>query len=79
MPAVLGELKGHPLVRQLVHEMRAKDMTLLDLSVTSGVGVNTIYKWYGKGNQPSVANLEACLNAVGLRLTVEPVSVPKSR
>ncbi len=60
----------HPLVGDLVKEVTARKITILELSERSGVGSNTIYQWYRLGRQPGVANLEACLNVVGLELTV---------
>jgi hypothetical protein len=60
----------HPLVKRLFEEMNAKEMTLGALEEKSGVSQHCFHNWR-KRTSPRIGDLEACFNALGLRL--EPV------
>lgn len=61
---------AHPLVRKLIEEMNKQQIGLLDMADRSGVNKNTIKDWRTR-TVPTIDNIEACLNVVGLRLAVE--------
>lgn len=69
-----GRLKiprhAHPFVRRLIGELNKQDMTMHELAEQSGVHVRTIQAWRWK-NLPKIDLLEACFNALGLRLVIE--------
>ena len=65
--------RAHPLVRRLFEEMNDQHIGMLDMAERSGVNVNTINDWKRRC-MPSVANLEACYNVLGLTLTPRPHS-----
>lgn len=67
--------------------MRAQQCSLLDMADRSGVNKNTLRRWRDKST-PRVADLEACFNVLGMRLTpmkrmrgrkVEPAINPEAR
>lgn len=64
--------RAHPIVRVLFAEMNHQQIGVLDLSDRSGVNRNTLRSWRTK-TTPTVDNIEACLNVVGLRLNVERI------
>lgn len=59
----------HPLVRRLFEEMNAQRIGVLDMSERSGVNRNTLRDWRGR-TVPTIDNIEACFNVLGLTLTV---------
>jgi hypothetical protein len=59
----------HPIVRRLFSEANARNLSARGISVLAGMGRNTIADW-GTRKAPSLPNLEAALNALGLRLYV---------
>jgi hypothetical protein len=59
----------HPLTQALWHAMNGRQMTCHEMAQRSGIAEDTLYSWR-RGRAPTVANLEACLNVVGLLLTV---------
>ena len=66
-----------PRVKRLFEEMLAQKMPAQRLGKLAGISDKTIRDWQTK--TPSVANLEACLNVLGLTLAVvplEPTSKP---
>lgn len=63
---------AHPLVKRLYEEMLEQRVGLADLAERSGVDRNTINAWRNR-QSPNVANLEACFNALGRRLTDVPM------
>ncbi len=62
--------RAHPLVRRLFEEMNLQQIGMLDLADRSGVNKNTIKDWKDR-SIPHVHNLAACLNVLGLDLTVK--------
>lgn len=63
---------AHPLVKRLFELMAYEQIGVLDMSARSGVNSNTLRDWRGR-TLPNVANLDACLNVLGYRLTVEEI------
>lgn len=59
----------HPAVARLYEEMNAQRCTHIDLSERSGVAAKTLKDWRRHGS-PTITNLEACLNVLGLELCV---------
>lgn len=63
----------HPMVRWIHQEVMDKNITYEKLSQTSGIGANTIRKWRNNNSTPSVADLEAVVNALGGSLVIVKV------
>jgi len=63
---------GHPLVRRLFEEMNHQRIGVLDMADRTGIGMSTMRHWRTMCS-PSLANLEACYNVLGLELTVKPM------
>lgn len=63
---------AHPLVKLIFRKINEEQFTLLDLAARSGVDRNTIVSWK-KNRNPSLANIEAVLNVIGLKLKVEQI------
>lgn len=61
---------AHPLVKRLFAEMASQQCTLTVMSDRSGVNINTLKNWRTR-TAPLVENIEACLNVLGLELTVK--------
>lgn len=61
--------KGHPAIRRMFAEMNAQKMALDEMEYRSGVCVDTFKSWRTR-HSPKLDNLEACLNALGLEITV---------
>lgn len=61
--------RAHPLVRRLVEEMNKQQIGVLDMCERSGVNKNTFRDWRTR-TIPTVDNIEACFNVLGLRLTI---------
>lgn len=68
---VLVPDKAHPLVRRLFEEMNRQQLGVLDLAERAGVNKNTLRDWRTR-TVPTIDNLEACLNVLGLELTTRP-------
>ena len=70
---------SHPLVRVLVDKMNEQGVNILELCADAGVPVGTFSGWRkparGKPRRvsPSVANIEACFNALGYTLGPIPL------
>lgn len=58
---------AHPLVRKLFEEMNYQRIGIEDLADRSGVAGNTVKNWR-KYHNPSVANLDACFQVLGMKL-----------
>lgn len=58
----------HPLTRLLFDEMRARHVSVAVMAKRSGVTEPTIYWWRRGLKNPSIGNVEACLNVLGLQL-----------
>jgi hypothetical protein len=58
-----------PVLRFLFEEMHRQQCTDQDLSTRTGIHVRSFYHWRAT-SQPTVGNLQACLNALGYELTV---------
>jgi hypothetical protein len=59
----------HPLVRRLFVEMNAQQVGPIDMADRSGINKNTFKDWRTR-TEPTIGNLDACLNVLGLELTV---------
>lgn len=67
-------LKGcHPTVHALFQHAGEKRMSQAALARRSGVSEMTLTDWKHRCADPRISYLEACLNALGYRLTVEPI------
>lgn len=62
--------RSHPVIHRLFEEMNAQQIGVLDMSDRTGIGQSTMKNWRDKYS-PSVGNVEACLNVLGLTLTVK--------
>lgn len=63
-----------PTVTYLYHHLREHQISLTQLAVTSGVHLNTIRSWFSGRRSPSLVNLIAVCDTLGLTLTVGPTS-----
>ncbi len=61
---------GHRLVRQFIRLCNERRVLFKEVAKTSGVGAATMRSWK-RDCDPSVKKLDAALNAIGYRLTVE--------
>lgn len=61
--------KTHPLVARVFDVMNKRRYTLEFVAKRSGVSESTIRSWRAR-NAPSLQNLEAVMNVLGLRLDV---------
>ena len=61
--------KAHPLVRRLIRIANAKQVTLTEIAMESGVSPKTISDWRYR-SAPSLTNFEAALNALGYELKI---------
>ncbi len=66
----------HPLLKLLWEGVRQRGISYNDLARRSGVSAHAIRNWR-TGTSPTISNLEACLNTVGLKLIVKPVYTPR--
>jgi hypothetical protein len=61
--------KAHPLVRRLIRIANAKQVTLTEIAMESGVAPKTISDWRYR-SAPSLTNFEAALNALGYEIKI---------
>jgi len=61
--------KAHPLVRRLIRIANAKQVTLTEIALESGVAPKTISDWRYR-SAPSLTNFEAALNALGYEIKI---------
>lgn len=59
----------HPLVGVLFDTAQSRGISLKYVAVKAGLNKDAIYDWRNRTN-PTVPNLEACLNVLGLELTI---------
>lgn len=62
----------NPLVREFFRHMKDRRIRCKDLAELSGINGCTLANWR-KRKMPNVSNLEAALNAMGLRLAIVPM------
>lgn len=62
-----------PLVRRLHAEVTAAGIPLAAVARRSGVSQTAIHHWMHCRRSPTVGNLVACFNALGLDLVVVPL------
>lgn len=65
----------HPIVRLIFEEANFRHLTILDIAKASGVSNTQICDWRDR-YPPRLMDLEAVLNALGLKLTVVIASSP---
>jgi DNA-binding phage protein len=63
---------AHPLVRRLYAEMNSQRIGVTDMAERTGIARNTFKGWRTR-HCPRVAELEACYNVLGMKLTVKVV------
>lgn len=59
----------HPLVRKLFEEMNRQQIGMLDMAERTGIGHSTMKHWKTMC-APSLANLEACYNVLGMKIGI---------
>lgn len=64
--------RAHPLVREMYELMNRERVGLNDLAWRSGNHKDTLSSWRRRG-APRVDMLEAALNVLGYRLSIEPI------
>lgn len=74
--------RAHPLVVLLFAKMHEQNMQLTTMSDKSGNSLNALTDWRYR-TTPNVANLDASLNVVGMKLIAVPVdfdeeTIPKT-
>lgn len=64
-----------PIVRFLIDEARAQSVVQRELAAASGVSMGTLRAWNSNRRQRGarLADVEACLNVLGLTLSVAPL------
>jgi len=60
----------HPVVTKLFEEMRTQKCTYKMMKERSGIDTHTLRAWRTR-TIPTIDNLEACLNVLGLTLTTK--------
>ena len=63
----------HPVTRRMLEALNAQHCTAAELAKRSGVHPTTIREWR-RSTIPNVANINACLNVLGLELCVREIS-----
>lgn len=63
--------RAHPLVKRMFEEMARQQIGVLDLAERAGVNPNTLRDWRTR-TMPTIDNLEACLNVLGLEMATRP-------
>jgi len=69
VPTATGK-RAHPAVARLMSAMHDQNVTYELMSRRSGVSVSAMKRWR-RGTPPDLANIEACLQVVGLELVVK--------
>lgn len=59
-----------PIVRRLFEEMNEQCIGICDMADRAGISKHTIHEWRKRCN-PTVVNIEACFNVLGLTLAVK--------
>ncbi len=61
-----------PVMRELFEAFNASPLRAEDVQATAGVCKHSLFTW-AKGNNATVANVEAVLNAMGFTMTIRPL------
>lgn len=69
--------RAHPLIKRMYELMNVEKVSLLTVANSSGVHKDTINNWRRRG-APRVDMLEACLNVIGYRLTIEKIPMSEA-
>ena len=72
-PPKMGKITSHthPLVVFMWREIERRKVTLTSVSDASGIERASIHKWKTSPKGPYLVQLEAVLNALGYKITVE--------
>lgn len=63
----------HPLVQTVLNEIAQRKISCAELEARSGVASSTVWRWR-RTSHPTIVNLEAVANTVGLTLKLEKVN-----
>lgn len=61
---------AHPLVHRLWTEMNDQQVSQEDVAARAGVSSSGMRKWRNGSRSPSLCDIEACLNVLGLEVIV---------
>lgn len=61
---------AHPLVKRLWQEMNDQRVSQEDVAERAGVSSSGMRKWRNGSRSPSLCDLEACFNVLGLDVVV---------
>ena len=68
--------KCHPILRPMWEAVNQRGISHSEFARRAGVSSHAIRNWR-EGTSPTLANLEACLNTVGLKLVIVPTVEPR--
>lgn len=71
-------MHAHPVVRRFFSALNEQDTNVREVAQRAGMHADTILGWRRR-YVPTVANLTAALNAIGLDLAVVPLGEPDTR
>jgi transcriptional regulator with XRE-family HTH domain len=69
----------HPAITLIARLLPKTGWSYHELEAITGVATNTIIRWCDGKNSGTLPNIEAVLNALGYRLTVEPAPEMRAR
>lgn len=75
-PKITVPLHAHPLIHQLFSLIISRGLRLGDVSRVSGVAIRTMWDWREKSKKPSLPDVIAVANALGLELVLQPREEP---
>lgn len=68
----IGNGNAHPIVVMLFDTMSEQEMKLATMAAMSGNSINALTDWRYR-TTPNIANLDASLNVVGMKLIAVPL------
>lgn len=60
----------HPVIRWVWMQIKHGNMTHKQVAEASGIGANTMRKWFRGESSPKLADIEAVVNVLGFDLTL---------
>ena len=63
----------HPVIRWVWMQINHGNMTHKQVAEASGIGANTMRKWFRGESSPKLADIEAVVNALGFEFGVAPI------
>jgi transcriptional regulator with XRE-family HTH domain len=78
-PGIPKRATLHPILVRLFEEASKQGITLQDIAAETGMARETLGHWKQRRREPALIAVEQALNAVGLRLALEPLAQPKPR